>query len=412
MADRTPDPTVLLTALAAHAKGDYAEALAVLETVLKDDPTNPAALLASARVYLDAGNGPVALRRAAMARLVAPGAAEPTALLMDVLSRPARYGWHFDMLSDTARTQAYQSALAGMDLSDKVVLDIGTGSGLLAMLAAEAGATQVYACEADPDMAAVARLNIAANGLDERITVIAKPSHDLELGLDLPTRADVVVFELFDSWLIGEDCLFTIYDAQARLATPTAIHLPGKAQLMAMPVASARLAEGLTLQRPVAGLDLSAINALSIGLRPWHGPLPTDVVPLAAARPAIEVDFHAPMELAGTRRLPFEITHAGTAEALVCWLTLELGEHVFTTEPVLPTSAAAQPTSTRPHWPLGVAQLDPLTAVAPGEIFELTASYFRRVPVFDVGWGDRRQAPRGLAEPAAPDPARPLGESP
>eukprot|EP00329_Picozoa_sp_Boothbay-MS584-11_P000331 5536_4 len=66
-------------------------------------------------------------------------------------------GWHFRMLDDARRNQAYADAiavaLADLPADQRTVLDIGTGTGLLAMLATRAGATQAWACDCSTVMA-------------------------------------------------------------------------------------------------------------------------------------------------------------------------------------------------------------------------------------------------------------------
>ena len=65
--------------------------------------------------------------------------------------------WHFDMMADLGRNDAYDRALKALVKPEHVVLDIGTGSGLLAMMAARAGAKHVYAIEANESIAEKAR---------------------------------------------------------------------------------------------------------------------------------------------------------------------------------------------------------------------------------------------------------------
>lgn len=65
------------------------------------------------------------------------------------------------------------------------VLDVGTGSGILAIAAAAYGAETVVACEIDPDACAIAFENAAANGQDERIAFTVSPLEELESGFDL-----------------------------------------------------------------------------------------------------------------------------------------------------------------------------------------------------------------------------------
>lgn len=71
------------------------------------------------------------------------------------------------MLSDHHRMKAYYNAIMGNKdvFRDKVVMDVGSGSGILAVWAAQAGARRVYAVEYT-DMANHARSVVKANGLD------------------------------------------------------------------------------------------------------------------------------------------------------------------------------------------------------------------------------------------------------
>ena len=70
------------------------------------------------------------------------------------------------MLEDHKRTGAYYQAVMQnrRQFEGKVVLDVGTGSGILAVFAAKAGARKVYAVEATP-MAKFARSLVEHNGV-------------------------------------------------------------------------------------------------------------------------------------------------------------------------------------------------------------------------------------------------------
>ncbi len=61
----------------------------------------------------------------------------------------SRTGIHEEMLKDTSRTLTYQRGIEGkpMDFKDKIVLDIGCGTGILSIFAARAGAKHVYAID-------------------------------------------------------------------------------------------------------------------------------------------------------------------------------------------------------------------------------------------------------------------------
>ena len=81
------------------------------------------------------------------------------------------------MVRDEARNAAYDAALRRAVTPGMRVLEIGTGSGLLAMMAARAGARHVYTCEVVPQIAQAAREIVARNGYAERITVLDKHSN-------------------------------------------------------------------------------------------------------------------------------------------------------------------------------------------------------------------------------------------
>src|SRR3954462_7411765 len=90
--------------------------------------------------------------------------------------------WHFPMLNDGERNDAFATGLERAITAGDIVLDIGSGTGLLAMLAVQAGAGHVYTCEADPVLAEIARQVVATNGLSDRITVLTAMSTDLVVG--------------------------------------------------------------------------------------------------------------------------------------------------------------------------------------------------------------------------------------
>ncbi|OBY28603.1 50S ribosomal protein L11 methyltransferase [Leisingera sp. JC1] len=167
--------------------------------------------------------------------------------------------WHFPMLSDTARNKAYAKAIAAKVKPGDVVLDIGCGAGLTAMLAARSGAKHVYTCEQQPLIAQAATRVIAANGLSDRITVIPKWSHEIVVGADIPEQADVVISEIVDTVLLGEGALATLTHAMSALAKPGARAIPERGTLLAQPVESSGL---LDLWRPqeAEGFDLSAFH--------------------------------------------------------------------------------------------------------------------------------------------------------
>jgi type II protein arginine methyltransferase len=134
--------------------------------------------------------------------------------------------WHCSILNDQARASGYETALRSLVGPDDLVLEIGTGSGILALLAARAGAGQVITCETNPYLVDVAREIIAANGCADRITVLHKSSKKLSIGEDLPRPADILLGDHFTGSFHAGGGLALYQDALGRITTPEARTLP------------------------------------------------------------------------------------------------------------------------------------------------------------------------------------------
>lgn len=199
--------------------------------------------------------------------------------------------WHFSMMNDAARNEAYRSAIArAADRQHEstgapaTILDIGTGAGMLSMLAARAGFERVYSCEMVPAVAAAANDVIARNRLADRITVIGKRSNDLTVGVDIPASASLVVTETFDSLLLGEDILRTMDHARACLLAPGAQVIPAAGSVIAALVGGSMVAEQVFAQT-VLGFDLAEFNRFST----LKTALPLDLYPHRLLSESIEV---------------------------------------------------------------------------------------------------------------------------
>merc|ERR1711991_358637 len=106
-------------------------------------------------------------------------------------------------MNDLTRNNAYLEALELAIADNDLVLEIGTGSGLLAMMSFNAGAKEVISCEASKTLAATANEIISENGYENKIKVLHKKSTDLLVGEDLPNKSDVIVSEILSSEFVG-----------------------------------------------------------------------------------------------------------------------------------------------------------------------------------------------------------------
>src|SRR4051812_25102813 len=87
---------------------------------------------------------------------------------------------HANMLLDVTRVHAFARAITATVKPGDVVVDVGSGSGVLAVLAAQAGARRVYAIERGP-MGGLVREAAKENGVSEIVTVIHDDARDATL---------------------------------------------------------------------------------------------------------------------------------------------------------------------------------------------------------------------------------------
>lgn len=157
------------------------------------------------------------------------------------------------MLNDTARCEKYARAIENavshaISCSNSCpsdsnhekhvrVLDIGTGTGLLAMLAAKAGATTVDACEMFPPLAYLAQEIVQQNQMEDIVHIYPFVSTIMSVE-DPSERYDVIVTEIFDSGLLGEGALPVLEHAREQLMKPGAVVVPAKARILGQLVES------------------------------------------------------------------------------------------------------------------------------------------------------------------------------
>ena len=274
--------------------------------------------------------------------------------------------WHQErMLADAVRVDAYERALSVALRPGAVVADIGTGCGILALLAARHGAGTVHAV----DHAAViewARQVADARG-EDRIRFHRTHSRDFDPG----HRVDVLVHEQIGDWLFDERMLDTLLDLRDRILEPEGRILPGAFDLHIEPV---QLVDEQSVpflhQIEAAGIDFSVLRDVSDdAVRTLRLVVPpADVaMALSSPRPLLHVDLHELSEA----RLPTRLTATRTVERVGRFdgFCVSFVAHL-TPEIRIDTSPFA-PASQRPwHWANGFLRVE-TRDVRPGDRIEL-----------------------------------------
>mmetsp|Transcript_35080 Transcript_35080/g.79571 ORF Transcript_35080/g.79571 Transcript_35080/m.79571 type:complete len:324 (-) Transcript_35080:956-1927(-) len=140
-----------------------------------------------------------------------------------------------DMLQDRGRMDAYRSAIMRNPgcFEGKVVLDVGAGSGVLAIWAAKAGAKRVYAVEAT-SMAQHARRLVQQNGVQEIVSVLEGYMEQQTL----PEKVDIIISEWMGYFLLRESMFDSVIVARDKWLAPGGSMFPSHAQLHMAPLCS------------------------------------------------------------------------------------------------------------------------------------------------------------------------------
>lgn len=137
---------------------------------------------------------------------------------------------HDRMLDDRVRMDAYRAGIAKHVDADDVVVDLGTGSGILAFLAAKAGAGKVHAIE-HGKMIELAEATAKANQIN---TVVFHRTHSTRF--DPNEGVDVILHEQIGDALFDERVIDNIADLRTRLLKPGGKILPAYLSLYIEPV--------------------------------------------------------------------------------------------------------------------------------------------------------------------------------
>lgn len=160
--------------------------------------------------------------------IMAGGEAEKAADFANYFCSYAYLYHQKQMLTDHVRMNAYYSAvMQNRELFEgKVVLDVGTGSGILAIWAAKAGASRVYAIEYT-DMAKHAQALVAHNNVADVVQVMQTSLEDLEL----PEKVDIIISEWMGYFLLRESMLDSVIRARDRWLKDDGLMFPSHATM-------------------------------------------------------------------------------------------------------------------------------------------------------------------------------------
>ncbi len=281
--------------------------------------------------------------------------------------------WHFEMLNDEQRNAAFQTALTNAITPDTVVLDIGSGTGLLAMMAARAGAKETITCEMVPQLAGLARDTVELNGLADRIVTLDKKSTSLAVGNQLKRRANLLVTETVDCGLLAEGIVSSIAHAKANLLTEDARIVPCAATVYGIVVESSRL-RNLNCAKRAAGFNVSLINRYATA---HYFPVRLAAFEYTALTDPFEVfhfDFANGTIIPDQKVISVPAKLDGVGQCIVFWFNMQLDEAA---------SISNEPGSTT-HWEQALQCLDVEVPIHAGDTFAIQAEHDCRLIRFRI----------------------------
>jgi type II protein arginine methyltransferase len=355
--------------------GDAPGALAAAERARALDAHRPEPLLTAGMAHLllrNASSAVLQLRECAARWPEHETAAE----LLRVARGRVLPAWHFAMLNEAPRNEAYDAAIRRAVAEGALVLDIGAGSGLLSMMAARAGAGRVVACEMVPALADKARAIVARNGYAAAVTVHAARSHELRVGAELPRRADALVSEILDSDVLGEGVLDSLEDAHARLLAPGAAVVPRAAIAMIVLAGGAALSRSIAVGE-CAGFDVSDLNEFAPERVIFDG---SRVAFERYSEPAegLRFDFREAHHPAAEGVVEIPVTRSGPCVGVIQWLKIEADEHA--TYENSPDASADNPG----NWLHSLYPFQSVVDVRAGQTVRLRAGHSRDALFFQL----------------------------
>lgn len=230
--------------------------------------------------------------------------------------RTRDYGF---MIADTVRMNAYTRALRAAVNPGDVVVDIGTGTGIFALLACQYGAARVIAIEPNENIL-VAKKLARDNGFLDCIEFI----QDVSTKVDLDEKADVIISDLRGLLPLHGKHLPAIMDAHKRLLKPDGILIPKRDTLHACIVEAPKLYKEYSRPWEPSPYHLDLRRARELSLNQWsYGRVKAGQM-LTRGQPCGVLDYHN-LE---TSDLYGKVTQGflrnGTAHGLIVWFDTEL----------------------------------------------------------------------------------------
>ncbi|XP_050422220.1 protein arginine N-methyltransferase 9-like [Adelges cooleyi] len=258
--------------------------------------------------------------------------------------------WHYRMLNDSKRNLAYKQAI-GCRIREgyNQVLDIGSGTLILSMYAAEYHPEKIYSCDYSPIMSKIASEVMVLNKMENSIKLFNINSNQISIPEHIEERVSLVITETMDAGLFGEHILSTLQHAWENLLLPPKSKenpelphgcvIPLRATVYAVPIECSYIR-----QRNIYDGEkkqyFKHLNLCSMLDEPYDceklNQLPGGYVLLAEPRVVMEVNFNDPSEInyllstenQEMKTVNYQVSRTGVVDAIASWFVVHLTEDI------------------------------------------------------------------------------------
>lgn len=175
----------------------------------------------------------------------------------------AHFGIHEEMLKDQVRTMSYRNSIIQNKhlFKDKVVLDVGCGTGILSMFAASAGAKLVIGVDMSNILDQAQKI-VDANGFHDKIVLLKGKLEDIELPVK---EVDIIISEWMGYFLLYESMLDTVLLARDKYLAPNGLLFPDIATIYLAAIEDQEYKEEkINFWDDVYGFDYSCIKDIAL----------------------------------------------------------------------------------------------------------------------------------------------------
>ena len=249
--------------------------------------------------------------------------------------------WHVPMMNDDLRNKFYYSALKSAINNQSSILEIGTGSGLLSIMAANLSPREVNTCETNQLIADCAEEVIKENNLQNKINVIKKNSKDIKIGHDITRKADILVSEILSSEFLGEGVLQTIEDAKNRLLTENAKLIPEYGNIMIALFGGDEIGKNVYAEK-YQNIKFKKFNKI-IQRKRFLSRQDLKIIYMSQPTEAFHFDFIKTKYFnKENKKIEVEVTNNGKCYGVIQWIKLEMKDGLkFENDPLIKNIAVA-----------------------------------------------------------------------